>query len=136
MALAASGLASTSRVVLLGWSMGGFGALLLASELGRSRVGGVVAASAALWQRGSETPAAAYDGRADFDRYSIFNRLELLRGIPVRLDCGTSDPFIAANRALARRLPTAEVHFTAGGHDDDFWSSNVDAEMTWAAAKT
>ena len=134
--LEASGLASSTRVVLLGWSMGGFGALLLASELGRSRVSGVVGASAALWQKGSETPAAAYDGRADFDRYSIFNRLGLLRGIPVRLDCGTSDPFIAANRALARVLPTAEAHFTPGGHDDDFWSSNVDAEMTWAASRS
>ncbi|WP_076260790.1 alpha/beta hydrolase-fold protein [Intrasporangium flavum] len=135
-ALEASGLAPSSRVVLLGWSMGGFGALLLASELGRTRVSGVVAASAALWQKGSETPAAAYDGRADFDRYSIFNRLDLLRGIPVRLDCGTSDPFISANRVLARRLPTAEAHFTSGGHDDDFWSGNVDAEMTWAAARS
>ncbi|CAN7276109.1 alpha/beta hydrolase-fold protein [Terrabacter sp. LjRoot27] len=136
MALEASGLPATSPVALLGWSMGGFGALLIASELGRSRVSGVVAASAALWQRGSETPARAYDGRADFDRHSIFNRLDRLRGIPVRLDCGTSDPFIAANRVLAQRLPGAEGHFIPGGHDDDFWSSNVRAEMTWAAART
>ena len=134
MALEASGLPATSPVALLGWSMGGFGALLIASELGRSRVSGVVAASAALWQQGSQTPARAYDGRADFDRHSIFNRLELLRGIPVRLDCGRSDPFIAANRELARRLPGAETHFTEGGHDDAFWSGNVPAEMAWAAA--
>ena len=62
----------------------------------------MVAASAALWLKGSQTPARAYDGRSDFDRHSIFNRLSRFAGIPVRLDCGTSDPFIAANRALAR----------------------------------
>lgn len=134
MALAAAGLPASSRVTLLGWSMGGFGALLLASDLGRARVSGVVAASAALWLKGSQTPARAYDGRADFDAHSIFNRVPRLHGIPVRLDCGTSDPFIAANRTLARRLPGCEAHFTPGGHDDDFWSGNVAAEMAWAAA--
>jgi pimeloyl-ACP methyl ester carboxylesterase len=93
-----------TRVGLLGWSMGGFGALLLASDLGPTRVTGVVAASAALWRRAAETPAAAYDDRVDFDRHSIFGRLDRLAGIPVRLDCGRSDPFIAANRVLAERL--------------------------------
>ncbi len=136
LALKAAGLAPATPVTLLGWSMGGFGALLLATELGPGRVNGVVAASAALWLRGSQTPARAFDGRADFDRHSIFNRLDRLRGIPVRLDCGTSDPFIAANRELARRLPSAETHFTPGGHDDGFWSGNVGAEMAWAAART
>ena len=136
MALKAAGLPASSPVVLLGWSMGGFGALLIASELGRSRVSGVVAASAALWRKGSETPARAYDGRADFDRHSIFNRLDGLRGVPVRLDCGVSDPFIAANRVLAQRLSGTEAHFTPGGHDDDFWSGNVSGEMTWAAARS
>jgi len=135
LALSASGLPPTSPVTFLGWSMGGFGALLLASDLGRSRVSGVIAASAALWLKGSETPARAYDGRSDFDRHSIFNRLSRFAGIPVRLDCGTSDPFIAANRALARKLPGVEAHFSDGGHDDDFWSGNVAAEMAWAAAR-
>ena len=136
LALEAAGLPASARVTLLGWSMGGFGALLLASDLGRSRVSGVVAASAALWLKGSQTPARAYDGRADFDQHSIFNRLPQLAGIPVRLDCGTSDPFIAANRTLARRLPGVEAHFTPGGHDDDFWGGNVAAEMAWAVARS
>ncbi|GAA2744716.1 alpha/beta hydrolase [Terrabacter aerolatus] len=136
LALAGAGLPPSARVTLLGWSMGGFGALLLASDLGRSRVSGVVAASAALWLKGSQTPARAYDDRADFDAHSIFNRIARLEGIPVRLDCGTSDPFIAANRTLAGRLPGCEAHFTRGGHDDAFWSGNVATEMTWAAAHT
>lgn len=52
MALARCDLPASTRVGLLGWSMGGFGALLLAGDLGAARVNGVVAASAALWRSG------------------------------------------------------------------------------------
>jgi dienelactone hydrolase len=135
LALERSGLAPTSRVGLLGWSMGGFGALLIASDLGPRRVTGVVAASAALWLRGSQTPARAYDGAADFDRHSIFNRVDRLADVPVRLDCGLSDPFIAANRALATRLPGVETHFEPGGHEDAWWREHAAAEMAWLAAR-
>ena len=37
------------KVSFLGWSMGGYGSLLLAWELGPDKVGAVVAESAALW---------------------------------------------------------------------------------------
>lgn len=39
----------TNRFGLIGWSMGGYGALLLAERLGAIRVAGVAAASPALW---------------------------------------------------------------------------------------
>src|SRR6476661_8045057 len=39
----------TDRIGLLGWSMGGYGALWLATQLGPARVAAVVAESAALW---------------------------------------------------------------------------------------
>ncbi len=136
MALHRCGLPATTRVSLLGWSMGGFGALLLASDLGAARVSGVVAASAALWRTGAETPAGAFDDREDFDRHSIFGRVDRLAGIPVRLDCGRSDPFIAANRALAQRLTGVEAHFDSGGHQDAWWRAHAPAEMAWLAART
>lgn len=136
LALSRCGLSATTRVGLLGWSMGGFGALLLASDLGPERVTGVVAASAALWGTGAETPAAAYDDRADFDHHSIFGRVGRLAGIHVRLDCGRSDPFIAANRALADRLTGVETHFDPGGHENGWWRSHAASEMTWLAART
>jgi len=135
LALRESGLSASDRIGLLGWSMGGFGALLIASDLGPERVSGVVAASAALWRNGGDTPARAYDGRADFDRHSIFNRIEKLEGIPVRLDCGLSDPFIAANQALAKQLPGVETHFEPGGHEDAWWGAHAAAEMAWLAAR-
>ncbi|MEW1951875.1 alpha/beta hydrolase-fold protein [Terrabacter sp. NPDC080008] len=134
--LSRCGLPAGSRVGLLGWSMGGFGALLLAGELGAARVDGVVAASAALWKTAGETPAVAFDGRADFERHSVFGRVKLLAGIPVRLDCGESDPFIRANRALAGQVPGVETHFEPGGHEDGWWRDHAAAEMQWLAART
>lgn len=135
LALERSGLSATAKVVLHGWSMGGFGALLLASDLGPGRVKAVVAVSAALWTDGSQTPAGAYDDREDFERHSIFGRTDLLRQVPVRLDCGTSDPFIRANRLLATKLPHAVVHFGSGGHDDGYWSGRLADELDWARAQ-
>ncbi|WP_374970219.1 alpha/beta hydrolase-fold protein [Terrabacter sp. BE26] len=130
-----AGLPATSRVGLLGWSMGGFGALLLTSDLGPRRVAGVVAASAALWRTGAETPAVAFDGRADFDRHSIFDRVDRLDTLPVRLDCGLSDPFVAANRALAGRLARVETHFEPGDHEDPWWAAHASAEMAWLSGR-
>ena len=135
LALRHAGLPATSRVGLLGWSMGGFGALLLASDLGPQRVAGVVAASAALWRTGAETPAVAYDGKGDFDRHSIWGRVDRLARIPVRLECGLSDPFVEANRALAGRLAKVETHFEPGDHEDAWWAAHASAEMAWLSGR-
>jgi enterochelin esterase-like enzyme len=135
LALRLAGLPGDAPVVLFGWSMGGYGALRIACDLGPERVRGVVAVSAALWRRAGETPQGAYDDREDFERNSIFVCTQQLRGIPVRLDCGTSDPFVAANRALATQLPDVTESFTEGGHDDDYWRAQAPAEMAWAAGR-
>jgi pimeloyl-ACP methyl ester carboxylesterase len=121
------------RVGLIGWSMGGYGALLMASRLGPSRVAGVVAASAALWQSPGETAPGAFDDVLDYVRNDVFAARAKLRDIPVRLDCGRDDPFIAANRAFAHQLPDATVTFDAGAHTEEYWASHAGAEMTWLA---
>ncbi|WP_157557737.1 hypothetical protein [Intrasporangium oryzae] len=74
--------------------------------------------SAALWRRAGETPAGAFDDRADYQRNSVFERIGGLARLRVRIDCGTSDPFIAANRFPAQRLTRATARFTSGGHDE------------------
>lgn len=133
LAVKQAGLPPTTPVTLLGWSMGGFGALLIASDLGPRRVRKVVAVSAALWLQGSQTPAAAYDGKADFDRHTIFRRTAKLAAIPIRIDCGLSDSFLTANRQLAQRLPGSVSHFTTGAHDFVYWSSRATDQLRWVA---
>ena len=63
----------TSRVALLGWSMGGFGALHLVPALG-SALKGVGVMSPALWHRYADTSPGSYDDAADFGRVTIFGR--------------------------------------------------------------
>ena len=131
--LRAKGLA-TDRIGLIGWSMGGYGALLLATRLGPGRVAGVVAASSALWLELPSDPwTGAFDDQGDFARNDVFAKRALLRGIPVRLDCGTADYFIEANRAFARGLPDATVTFDDGGHTEDYWIAHAKTQMTWLA---
>ena len=122
---------ATERVGLIGWSMGGYGALLMATKLGPARVAGVVAASAALWQSPGDSAPGAFDDSEDFIRNDVFAARGKLRGIPVRLDCGRDDPFIAANRAFARELPDAAVTFDEGAHTEDYWTAHAGAQMNW-----
>lgn len=126
---------ATDRVGLVGWSMGGYGALLMATTLGPKRVAGVVAASAALWQSPGDSAKGAFDDREDFVRNDVFAARGKLRGIPVRLDCGRDDPFIVANRAFARELPDATVTFDEGAHTQEYWTARAGAQMSWLAER-
>jgi S-formylglutathione hydrolase FrmB len=56
---------------LLGWSMGGYGALL-AAEQAPDRFDAVVASSPALWTSPDDVPSGAFDGAADFWRHDVF----------------------------------------------------------------
>jgi len=126
---------ATNRIGLIGWSMGGYGALLMASRLGPSRVAGVVAASAALWQSPGDSAPGAFDNRDDFVRNDVFAARGRLATIPVRLDCGRDDPFIAANRAFARGLPSAAATFDAGAHTEEYWTAHAGVQMSWLASR-
>jgi enterochelin esterase-like enzyme len=121
------------KVAFLGWSMGGYGSLLLASRLGPERVFAVVAESAALWTDPGASAAGAFDDRADFLTHDVFaaSRRTVLARLPVRLDCGRSDPFVAANRAFATALPSAKLTVDAGGHTNDYWRDHAGEQLRW-----
>jgi enterochelin esterase-like enzyme len=130
--LAGHGLAAGSgdRVALLGWSMGGFGALLLAETLGARRVAAVGVMSAALWQRPGDTVEGAFDDREDYLTHDVFAGRSALHGITVRIDCGRGDPFLAADRAFAAGLhPAPAGGFGPGGHDDGYWRRVAPAQL-------
>ena len=118
-------------VAFLGWSMGGYGSLLMASELGPDRVRAVVAESAALWTKPGLSAPGAFDDRADFEAHDVFERTAVLAQIPVRLDCGRSDPFVAANKAFAAALPSARLTLDAGGHTSTYWQGHGAAQLRW-----
>jgi hypothetical protein len=123
----------TSRVGFLGWSMGGYGALLLGSRLGPARTASICAVSPALWTSSGATAPGAFDGADDYAANSVWG-LPNLASIPVRIDCGNSDPFYSATKQYIAQLPTPPSGgFSPGGHDGAFWSSQLPAEIEWMA---
>ncbi len=130
--LAGQGL-DTSRVGFLGWSMGGYGALLLGARLGPARTAAICAVSPALWLSSGATAPGAFDGADDFAANSVFG-LPALASIPIRIDCGDSDPFYAATKQFIAQLPNPPAGgFSPGGHDSAFWSSQLPGEIAWMA---
>jgi predicted esterase len=120
--------ANPKRVAIGGISMGGFGALDLA-RLDPRRFCAIGAHSAALWFRGGDTPAGAFDDAQDFSRHDLL-AVAAKRGIyraPVWIDVGRDDPFFRADVALARELRAHGAHVQlvlhAGGHGG--WSGRM-----------
>lgn len=123
----------TSRVAFLGWSMGGYGALLLGGRLGAGRTAAICAVSPALWLSSGAAAPGAFDGPDDFAANSVFG-MPALASIPIRVDCGDSDPFYAATKQFVAQLPQPPAGgFSPGGHNAEFWSSQLPAELTWMA---
>lgn len=117
---------------VMGWSMGGYGALLAAErrpELFRA----VAVSSAAIWPSHAQQHSAvpdAFDSAADFARNDVFAGSGRLADTAVSMSCGTADPFLANDRAFAARLPHRPAdEFVAGCHDDDFWRRMLPAQV-------
>ena len=119
----------TSRVGFLGWSMGGYGALLLGARLGPARTAAICAVSPALWTSSGATAPGAFDGADDYAANSVWG-LPALDSIPIRIDCGNSDPFYSATqqfiapaaqpaggRLLPRRARRRVLELAAAGRD-------------------
>lgn len=125
--------ARTGRFGVIGWSMGGYGALVLAETAGAPRVAAAVASSPALfpsYDDARRTNHLAFDGPADFARNDVFTRLDRLRGVPVRVDCGTSDPFAPMARRLRARLHPLGA-MSGGCHDGVFWKRHLPAQLAF-----
>lgn len=123
----------TSRVGFLGWSMGGYGAMLLGSRLGPARTAAICAVSPALWTSPGAAAPGAFDDAADYDAHSLWGSAAL-NEIPLRIDCGFDDPFAAATEQFIAQLASPPAGgFSPGGHNASFWSSQLTAELSWMA---
>jgi enterochelin esterase-like enzyme len=129
--------ADPGRVAIGGISMGGFGALDLA-RLAPRRFCAVGAHSAALWFRGADTPAGAFDDAEDFARHDLirFAGTRALYPSEVWIDVGRQDPFLQAETALARELRSrgtrVRLVIHAGGHGG--WSGRMGEYLRFYAA--
>jgi S-formylglutathione hydrolase FrmB len=124
----------TSRVGVFGWSMGGYGGLLLAETAGPERIAAVAADSPALWSNAGEAADGAFDGPADFAAHDVVAHPERLAGVPVRIACGDRDPFYAAARTFAGEVPDlAGTDFSTGEHTETFWRRTAAEQLRFLA---
>ncbi|MGW3603074.1 alpha/beta hydrolase [Micromonospora sp. NPDC005161] len=108
----------SARLAAWGWSMGGFGSLLLAGTWP-----GFLRAVAAF------SPAVA-PGDA------VFASVDRLRGTRLGIWCGRQDDFLADVQALERALPepAAQVEYADGRHDFDYWGRVIPDAFDFVAA--
>jgi len=122
----------TSRIGLWGWSLGGYGALLLAADLGADRVGAVVATSPALWLAPEDTAPDVFDDAADFERNDVFTKVAGLQGIPLRIDIGDDDSFTSNVKAFIDALPRPPAGAVSNGfHDASYWMKVAPDEIAF-----
>ncbi|WP_330465575.1 alpha/beta hydrolase-fold protein [Micromonospora zamorensis] len=107
-----------TRLAGWGWSMGGYGSLLLAGTWP-----GLLRAVAAF------SPAVA-PGDA------VFANVDRLRGTPLALWCGRQDDFLDDVQALERALPepAARAEYADGRHDFGYWGRMIPSAFDFVAA--
>jgi S-formylglutathione hydrolase FrmB len=124
------------RIGVMGISMGGYGALLMA-EKHPDLIVAVSAISPAIWTRYSQARAAnprAFVSADDFGANDVIAHAPALANTSVRVASGHSDPFRAGVVALARALPTgAIVDIARGCHTDPFFSAQQPASLRFLA---
>jgi S-formylglutathione hydrolase FrmB len=128
--------AGTRKIGVLGISMGGYGAILLAEKYPHL-IGAVAAISPAIWTSYAQARSAnagAYASAADFAQDDAVTHAAALAKTPIRVASGSGDPFYPGVQALARALPkSAEVYFGGGCHTDSFFSSQEPASLAFLA---
>ena len=128
--------AGTRKIGVLGISMGGYGAILLAEKYPHL-IGAVAAISPAIWTSYAQAKSAnagAYASAADFAQDDAVTHAAALAKTPVRVAAGYGDPFYPGVQALARAMPqSAEVYFGGGCHTGPFFNSQEPPSLAFLA---
>jgi S-formylglutathione hydrolase FrmB len=127
------------RPAVLGYSMGGFGALLcgLAAP---DRFASIVASSPAFWRSYDEARhvnPGAFGSEADWKRYGdLVSSAAAISRLPAQIYVGAADSFTPAIRALRDRLSDPDVvHIAKGCHDNSYWRSQAPAQLRLIGAR-
>jgi enterochelin esterase-like enzyme len=124
---------------LIGWSMGGYGALRLAGVLGPGRAAAAVASSPAIWSDPGDASRSGFEDAEEYERYSVVGRQEDLDGIAVRVDCGTGDPFYRDVEDYVAGFPADRKAdlvstFEPGAHDAAYWRRMLPDQLAFLGA--
>jgi S-formylglutathione hydrolase FrmB len=123
---------------LYGYSMGGYGALLIAQQ--RPEMFCAVAAASpavfASYQAAITGHPHTFDSAADWQQWGLWEHLTAPGSVPngavpVRIDCGDSDPFTPTARDLIAKIPGAVGHIGSGCHDVAFWRKAAPADIAF-----
>lgn len=121
-------------LAVMGWSMGGYGAIH-AAELRPELFAGLCAVSPALWRSYDDGVGDAFDSAEDYRANDVYASAGRLRDLRVRVDCGNQDPFRDAAGAFVDALPKPPAGgFEDGGHNDAYWRRVAPAEMEFIGA--
>lgn len=118
---------------LIGWSMGGLGALVAGARLAAAGTElPVLAVSPALWPAYDQAMPEAYDSVEQYDETMRLAREQLAR--ETRVDCGTADPFYRDVRTVLEGIDV-EQHYTRGDHDTAYWARVLPDQLDWLAER-
>jgi hypothetical protein len=126
---------SRANRAVMGWSMGGYGALL-AAERRPDMFAAVCAASPALWRSYDDGVGDAFDDERDFAENDVFAGIDKLADTAVRVDCGKADVFYDAARDFAGRVEaqtgrTVAGDYSTGCHDAHYWRRVAPDELAF-----
>jgi S-formylglutathione hydrolase FrmB len=129
-----------TRWAVAGWSMGGFGALLLAREstAGRFRAPGRLVAAAAgspaLFASAAATSAGSFDDAADWREFGDLVTAPGTGDVALSVSCGVDDPFRERTEAYRAACdPVPEGGIGDGDHSPGYWRSLVPGWLDLAA---
>jgi S-formylglutathione hydrolase FrmB len=133
--------AGRNGIGVMGISMGGYGAILLAEKY-PGLVGAVAAISPAIWTSYAQARGAnagAFASAADFAADDALTHAAALTRTPVRVASGYDDPFYPGVQAFARALPKnpggapAELAFGRGCHTGPFFTAQEPPSLAFLA---
>lgn len=133
----------TAAIGVVGWSMGGYGALLLAREANRGALSGVLrpartavvaaaASSPALFASYHDSASGAFDNAADFARYGNLAHDPGVGDTQLYVGCGSDDAFTAQTKLYRASLSSPPAgSISKGCHTDGYWRSVAAAQISF-----